>query len=400
MNRRDFCKYASAMGGALILSPLASACSPRSSNPPHLPTIQSLASPTAAAPTAVVQAGPSATATAASRVDGAADGAVGPATEPAVQPTSTPAGASSTPVMAAVSQIALVKGSSRGQGVAQAMAMLDQEPLQGKSVLLKPNFNSADPSPGSTHPDILRALLSQLKGMGAGQITLTDRSGMGDTRKVMEQIGAFDLINDFNCRTVVLDELAEDEWLLFRQAGHHWQDGFPIPRLLAEADVIVQTCNLKTHRYGGHFTMSLKNSVGFVAKTMRAGGHNYMTELHNSPYQRLMIAEINAAYEPDMIVMDGMEAFVSGGPANGKRVSPGVVLAGRDRVALDAAGVAILRMFGTTPEVSRGRVFDQEQIARAAELGLGATGPEQIEFITADAQSAEFASSVREFLSA
>ena len=41
-----------------------------------------------------------------------------------------------------------------------------------------------------------------------------------------------------------------------------------------------------------------------------------------------------------------------------------MVLAGTDRVALDAVGVAILRMFGTTREVSRGRVFEQEQIAR------------------------------------
>jgi uncharacterized protein (DUF362 family) len=263
---------------------------------------------------------------------------------------------------------------------------------------LKPNFNSADPSPGSTHPDILRTLLSQLADMGAGAITLVDRSGMGNTRQVMEQIGVFELVGDYDCQVVVLDELAEEEWVLHRQEGLHWQDGFPIPRLLTDADIVIQTCNLKTHRYGGHFTMSLKNSVGFVAKTLRAGGHNYMTELHTSRHQRLMIAEINLAYEPDLIVMDGIEAFVSGGPANGERANPGVILAGRDRVALDAAGVAILRMFGTTTDVSRGRVFDQEQIARAAELGLGASRPEHIEFITADASSAEFAQQMREIL--
>jgi len=62
--------------------------------------------------------------------------------------------------------------------------------------------------------------------------------------------------------------------------------------------------------------------------------------------------------------------------------------------------VAILRMYGTTPEVSRGRVFEQEQIARAAELGLGAIGPERIEFITNDASSAAFAEQLTEILSA
>jgi uncharacterized protein (DUF362 family) len=278
------------------------------------------------------------------------------------------------------------------------MALLALEATQGKDVLLKPNFNSADPSPGSTHPDTLKAILHQLTDMGAGRITIADRSGMGDTRGVMEQLGVLDLIDEFGCRVLVLNELNENDWTICRPPGSHWQDGFPIPKLLSSFGAIIQTCNVKTHRYGGHFTLSLKNSVGLVAKTLRAGGHNYMTELHNSPHQRLMIAEINAAYEPDLIVMDGVEAFVSGGPAEGKRVQPGVILAGRDRVAMDAAGVAILRLFGTTPEVSKGSVFEQEQIARAAELGLGAARPEQVKFITDDTQSAQVAQKLKEIM--
>jgi uncharacterized protein (DUF362 family) len=295
-------------------------------------------------------------------------------------------------------RIALVKSQDRASGVAQAIDLLAPEPLRGKNVLLKPNFNSADPPPGSTHIETLRSLMDQLLMLGAGQIILADRSGMGKTRQVMEQIGVFKLAAEYGCQTVVFDELSEKDWVIYHQPGSHWQNGFPVPRILLESEAIVQTCNLKTHRYGGHFTMSLKNSVGFVAKRMQAGGYNYMTELHNSPYQRLMIAEINAAYRPDLVVMDGVEAFVEGGPAQGKKVSPGVVLAGRDRVALDAAGVAILRAFGTTPEVNHGRVFEQEQIARAAELGLGASGPEQIDFVTADAESAALAEEVRQLL--
>ena len=70
------------------------------------------------------------------------------------------------------------------------------------------------------------------------------------------------------------------------------------------ADGVVQTCCLKTHRYGGHFTMSLKNTVGLVAKRVPGESYDYMTELHGSPHQRLMIAEANAAYTPDLIVLD------------------------------------------------------------------------------------------------
>ena len=117
-----------------------------------------------------------------------------------------------------------------------------------------------------------------------------------------------------------------------------------------------------------------------------------------SPHQRRMIAEINATYEPDLVLLDGMEAFVDGGPDRGTVVKPGLILAGNDRVAIDAIGVAILRHFGTTSQVERGRVFDQEQIARAVELDLGISGPEQIEFVTPDAESEDFARQIGELL--
>jgi uncharacterized protein (DUF362 family) len=144
--------------------------------------------------------------------------------------------------------------------------------------------------------------------------------------------------------------------------------------------------------------LSLKNSVGFAAKTTSNGGYNYMTELHNSDYQRHMIAEINTVYKPSLILMDGVEAFLDGGPAQGSKAQTGVMLAGTDPVAMDAVGVAILRLFGTTPAVSDGRIFDQEQIARAVELDLGVDGPEKISVITADAASREFAGMVNDIL--
>jgi len=283
-------------------------------------------------------------------------------------------------------------------GVRQAIELLAINAFEGKQVLLKPNFNSADPTPGSTHPDVLRTLVEQLYALGARAITVADRSGMGDTRGVMQRVGVFNLAQELGFETLVFDELGADDWVLVEPAGSHWQRGFPFPRACLEADAIVQTCCLKTHRYGGHFTLSLKNSVGMAAKFLPGDGYNYMSELHNSPHQRSMIAEINTAYTPALIVMDGVEAFVSGGPDTGQRVWAEVVLAGSDRVAIDAVGVAILRHFGTTPEVSQGAIFQQEQIARAVELDLGIADPAKIEFVTADEESAAYAAQIMDHL--
>ncbi len=297
-------------------------------------------------------------------------------------------------------QVAIVRTQDRATGVDKALKLLDLPFVEGRKVFVKPNFNSADPFPGSTHTDTLRALVRALQGLGAGRITVGDRSGMGDTRDVMGQKEIFALADALGFDAVVFDELDADGWETISMTGDHWKRGFAVARPVLDADVVVQTCCLKTHRYGGHFTLSLKNSVGLVAKWIPGEGYNYMQELHNSPHQRLMIAEVNAAYEADLVLMDGLEAFVKGGPARGQRVEPGVMLASTDRVAMDAVGVAILRQFGTTPAVERGPIFDQEQIARAVELGLGVDGPDRIELVTNDAVSAAFAAQIQRALTA
>ncbi len=91
-----------------------------------------------------------------------------------------------------------------------------------------------------------------------------------------------------------------------------------------------------------------------------------------------MIAEINKFYPVDFVIMDAAKAFIDGGPDKGTEVEPGLMLAGRDRVALDAAGVAILREFGASSLMKK-PVFELDQIRRAAELGVGATSASAVE---------------------
>ena len=295
-------------------------------------------------------------------------------------------------------RVAFVKTRDRAAGVKQALDLLGVNPVNDKAVVLKPNCNSADPTPGSTHSDVLRALVASLKDMGATGITVIDRSGMGDTRAVMEQLGVFRMGQELGFDSVVLDELKANDWVMVKPPKSYWSRGFALPKLVKNAESIVTTCCLKTHRYGGHFTLSLKNSVGLAAKVVPGNSYNYMTELHGSPNQRRMIAEINTAYKPDLIVLDGVEAFVDGGPDRGKLVNSEVILAGTDRIAVDAIGVALLSYFGTTPAVSKGRIFEQEQIATAAALGVGVTSPDQIEFVTGDDDSAAYANKIRQIL--
>jgi uncharacterized protein (DUF362 family) len=301
-----------------------------------------------------------------------------------------------------MTKISLVKTADRTAGTRQAIELLKINPVKGKNVVLKPNFNTADPTPGSTHYDTLYALIRKLQAMGAGKITVAERSGPGpSTHDNLERKGIFRMAKELGFDVLDLQAMPADEWVLVKPKDSHWKDGFLFPKIYRDAECIVTTPCLKTHQFGGHFTLSLKLGVGMVPPGLGPSGpgaYPYMNELHSSPHQRQLIAEINTAYTPDLILLDGVEAFTEGGPHIGKRVNANVILGGTDRVAIDAVGVAILRQLGTTPEVSQGKIFDQDQIKRAVELGLGVKSAKDIEIVTGDQDSETYADVVREII--
>jgi uncharacterized protein (DUF362 family) len=290
-----------------------------------------------------------------------------------------------------MSQVALVKIKERKQGVNEVLSLFDFSSMKGKRVVVKPNFNTADPTPGSTHNDTLRQLLLAIHDSGAIDIAVGDRSGPTPTTEVFEEKNILNMAEELDFKPINFEDLEDEDWVKFNPEGNHWKDGFSIARPVVESEYTVSTCCVKTHQYGGVFTLSLKNSVGVAPR-------NLMRELHNSSDMRKMIAEINLAYEPDLIVMDGIDCFVDGGPMTGTKKSANVMIAGKDRVAIDAVGIAVLKELGAKKEIMERKIFEQEQIQRAVELGLGIPEADRIEFITPDQASREYAKKLQSIL--
>jgi uncharacterized protein (DUF362 family) len=276
-------------------------------------------------------------------------------------------------------EVFVLKTKDRATGVPALLEKFDLTDYSEKEVALKANYNSADPFPASTHLDTLRALVQGLKRSGASGITLAERSGMGNTEQVLQEMGVLALAREMGFKAVVLNAVSKDDWIKVEKNGTHWARGFYMAKVFHDADKVVQTCCLKTHRFGGHFTLSMKNSVGLVAKRVPGGIYDYMWELHSSPNQRKMIAEINNNYNLDFVLIDGIKAFVTGGPDNGTLVEPNLLLASRDRVAIDAVGVALLKMYGAKGKVGEAEIFEQDQLKRAAELGFGVKSAAEIQ---------------------
>ena len=291
------------------------------------------------------------------------------------------------------SKVSLVKTSDRASGIKKAINILGVNPVKGKDVLLKPNFNTADPFPGSTHNDTLINLILHLKEMGAKSITIGERSGPTETSDVLKEKGINDLCKKLDVKLINFEDLPRNGWVKIKPAGSHWNNGFDVARQVLDSECIVTTCCLKTHGYGGVFTMSLKLSVGIASKSN-------MSELHSSfKSMRKMIAEINQAYKPSLILLDAIEAFVDGGPMTGTKKKADVILAGTDRIAIDAVGLSILKELGSNKVIMGTKIFEQEQIARAVELGLGVKRPEDIEIVTDNEAGGKYAAKLKDILS-
>ncbi len=232
----------------------------------------------------------------------------------------------------------------------------------GDRVLLKPNLNTADPPPASTDPALAAAVVELLYEAGAAQVTLADACVFNlSTRQVMEQTGVGPAAKAAGAQLLPLDEA---DWVKTSIAGRRqWHIG--LARAALEAERLVYLCCLKTHRWAA-FTMSLKLAVGFTKPGDR------LRRLHLTAHLQDKVAELNTAFQPDLIIMDGRRAFITGGPAQGELREPGLIMASGDRVALDVEGIKTLQSY---PGCSLDKdPWSYPQISRAVALGLGAPG--------------------------
>jgi len=125
-------------------------------------------------------------------------------------------------------RVVLVKTSDRAAGVSQSLDLLQPAGFQDKRVFIKPNYNTGDPAPAATDPAVLEALVKEIQGAGASQITVGDRSGMAETRSAMEQMQVFALAERYGFTPLVFDELGQDDWQYFSGEGTNWSQGFAL----------------------------------------------------------------------------------------------------------------------------------------------------------------------------
>lgn len=232
----------------------------------------------------------------------------------------------------------------------------------GDKVMVKPNFNSADPYPGSSDLEFVKVVIQMLIEAGAKVVVGESSGGIWrPTRRVMEKLDAVRQLTDAGAEVIAFDDRDRRwDWVRVRVDGDYVRE-VTIPGSVYEADKIVYLPCMKTHRIA-RFSLSLKLVIGFVHPGERRSMH--MRNLEKK------IAEFNLALQPDLIIMDGRKSFVSGGPDKGELVEPGIIMASGDLVAIDVEALKVLGSYKAKNRLLP-NPYDSPQIATALRHALG-----------------------------
>lgn len=246
---------------------------------------------------------------------------------------------------------------------------LNQLIQSGDLVTIKPNMNTADPYPASSDADFIQALGELILEAGAGKLQIMDASTQRVcTRDVGEEIGLCDVAMDLNADFISLDE---HPWIKqsfphgkYLKSGHIGEPALNLGKL------VIAPC-LKTH-FLAKFTASMKVMMGLLKRQDRLKMHMRKLEYK--------IADLASYFHPTVIVMDARKVFVTKGPASGQLETPNLILASHDMVAIDVEGVRVLQSYNVKNKLNQ-PVWELSQIARAKEIGFGATSDEDIQVI-------------------
>lgn len=275
------------------------------------------------------------------------------------------------------SLVSVVGGLDVERAMAEAVSLIggfEAIGVRGRKVLVKPNVVAGRKSPTTTNPGVVAAAVRLLYAAGASDVWVGDMSALfrSSTKKNMEETGITRAAEEAGAKVIHFDE---HEWYEVSLPGSKYIKSVAVTEWLYRAERIINLPVIKTHR-SASYSICLKNFVGATHFKERP----YFVD--RSHWEEV-VAEINLACAPDINIVDGTTAMVEGGPWSGKEAKTNLIMASGDRVAADVVGLGIIKAFGIWPKVTAKGVWEQRQIRRAVELGIGVRSAREMELIAA-----------------
>jgi len=286
---------------------------------------------------------------------------------------------------------------------------LDDIVKPGSTVVIKPNITAGgrnatrDGLPNimtyTTHPDVVRAIALLAKEAGAGRVIVTE--GWGADIWPGNQYDA--MISELGLETLNLDEPAPAaDFAKVTVTDPYEMEYILLHEVIAKADVLISVPKIKCHASAG-ITLSIKNIFGCtpLPAYRQRPNESSRTLMHAGNWgERLprILVDILRARPIDFAVVDGISTIDQGegpwnhgsGGINIRTVRPHLLMAGRNPVALDSVGTAVMGFDPTAKPRTPPFPSGLNHIALAAERGLGPNRLEEIDVRGLSIEQARF----------
>lgn len=237
--------------------------------------------------------------------------------------------------------LAVVTGEDYYKNTLEAVGLLGgMEKFVSRSSVVGLIVNSPWRNPGtSTNPSVALAVIKMCTDAGAKEIWSIEGASPSYWKKSDHAEMLSDEINSLKMDTGNYVKVNIPEGKSLKMAE--------IEKRLLECDVLINVPIVKDHE-GTRFTGTLKNMMGSTARSTNRFFHMSTRPDTGNFYEDVSflsqcIADLNLVRKPDLCVTDATQMVVENGPAGpGKLTTPQKIIAGTDRVAVDAYSAKVL----------------------------------------------------------
>ncbi len=233
----------------------------------------------------------------------------------------------------------------------------------GDTVIIKPNIVSPNPpeSAVNTDPTVCKVIANMVREKGAKPI-IAESSGVGMSTEESMQAAGYNKLREQGYEVIDLKKEGIETVKVPVPQGKSLKE-VSLPKVVVEAKVIIDVPKMKTHDQT-QVTLSLKNMKGILPDTFKRKFHTTFGIFQG-------VADLMTVAKPDLSVVDGIIAMEGLGPVFGDPVEMGLIIAGKDPVAVDAV----------TSEIMGFEPVDYGCVYSAAQSGIGIDDLSKIEVV-------------------
>ncbi len=218
---------------------------------------------------------------------------------------------------------------------------VDLSPVQGKTVLLKPNVGRmAEIGSGvNTNPQVVAAAIDAFRDAGAA-VAIGESPITGvKTMEAFERSGMTAVAKEKNCRLIDMDERTP---VITSIPEGRVIDSLKVCADVSDFDFVVSIPVMKIHMHTG-VTLAIKNMKGCLWRRSKVDLH-MLPQLEEATDKSLDIAigDMATVLTPHFSIIDGSIGLEGLGPGAGTPKELNVVLAGADPFAADAVACRLM----------------------------------------------------------